>query len=160
MSDIALTQIRDLDTGPRFDFALTNGDLVLDEGLSTPVAVSLFCDRLAATDDDIPDGSADRRGWWGDLALDGETTEDEDLTGSRLWLLERAKATASTRTLAKSYAAEALSWMVSASVIGAVNVTATLNAETGRMNLTVSVRKSSDGARAAAEYDTLWAGTL
>lgn len=160
MSDIALRQIDDADTGPRFDFALETGDLALDDGLITPAILSLFCDRLAATDDAIPDGSTDRRGWWGDLALDGETTAETDLLGSRLWLLERSKAVAKTRTLAKQYAAEALNWLATGKIVGGVAASAALDTATGRLDLAVAVRKTSGGQSASAEYDTLWTGTL
>lgn len=84
----------------------------LDEtnDLETSVILSLFTDRRAAADDPIPDGTADRRGWWADL--DGDDIHAVPLVGSRLWLLDREKQTEETRQRAIVYASEALQWLV------------------------------------------------
>lgn len=89
------------------DLVLENSDLALDEGLNTAILVSLFTDRRAAVSDELPDPAGSRRGWWGD-GLNG----DNDLTGSRLWLLTRRKATPETRRLYEEYTREALAWMI------------------------------------------------
>jgi len=80
-----------------------DGDLVIDETPVTPVLLSIGLDRRAAPDDELPEGRtrflapasySERRGAVGD-ALD----PDGDLTGSRCWLLNRAKETETTRAL-------------------------------------------------------------
>ena len=80
------------------DYAVAAGDLAADNGLKTAVLISLFTDRLAAADDEIPDGTEDRRGWWGDMPADGSAPSGAppDPIGSRLWLLARAKQSAET----------------------------------------------------------------
>ena len=60
------------------DIKIQNGILELDNGLQTAIYISLFTDRRIGEDDEIPDRSNDRRGYWGD------TLEDEPL-GSFLW---------------------------------------------------------------------------
>lgn len=91
-----------------------DGDIALDLTPVTPMLMSIGIDRRARTDDELPSGVSDlnrivslgdRRGWAGD-ALDGRGRR----IGSRLWLLERAKATALTRRAAEAYLAECLSW--------------------------------------------------
>ena len=121
MTDIAL--VWDPVNG-RADFAIANGDLLMDAGLHTSVILSLFCDRLAAAGDAISDGTDDRRGWWADTPLPGasDPTGGLDLTGSRLWLLARALQTQETLNRARSYAREALQWMIDDGAASAVVV--------------------------------------
>lgn len=91
------------------DLALNGTDLATDAGLTTAVLLSMFLDRRAHDDDVPPSGDpADRRGWWADqfAAVEG------DRIGSRLWLLDRAKATNETALRAKEYTVEALKWLV------------------------------------------------
>lgn len=102
---------------PWFDVLLKDGDLVSDEGLEAAVALSLFLDRRAENDDVTDDD--DRRGWWAD-GIDG----DNDLIGSRLWLLERSKTQPDVPGKTERYAEEALAWMIEDGVAKAVYVTA------------------------------------
>ena len=85
-------------------------DLESDAGLETAVIISLFTDRRANVDDVLPDvRSANRRGWWGDLA---SPEVEGDRIGSRLWLLERQATLENIPARAKQYTEEALAWMV------------------------------------------------
>ena len=110
--DIAL----DYDSARRgCDLIWTGSDFALDTTPVTNMLVALGADRRAHPTDTLPDTGAAwaaqpgaplvdvRRGWAGD-ALDAQGRR----TGSRLWLLQRAKATEQTRKLAESAAAEAL----------------------------------------------------
>ncbi len=63
---------------------LNGADLLTDNSLLTAVIISLFTDRRALDSDEIPDGTRDRRGWWGDSFR-------ERPVGSRLWLLSRER---------------------------------------------------------------------
>lgn len=107
MTDIALRMIQDSPTAPpRFDIAIENSDLAPDDGLRTAVLLSLFLDRRAG-DDDVAEGG-DRHGSWMDQYLD----QPNDKLGSRLWLLRREKETTATLQRARTYAEEALRWLV------------------------------------------------
>lgn len=98
----------------RCDLAVgDDGDLVVDETSITPVLLSIGLDRRASPDDPLPQSRsefltssfAERRGWAGDgLDLRGERV------GSRLWLLDRAKETETTRLLFEFWLEEALAW--------------------------------------------------
>ncbi len=97
------------------DLVWNGGDFALDTTPVTNMLMALGCDRRAHPTDTLPEPGtafldqpgamlADlRRGWCGD-ALDAQGQR----TGSRLWLLARAKATEQTRKLAEGAAAESL----------------------------------------------------
>ncbi|MGN6777564.1 phage GP46 family protein [Rhizobium sp.] len=89
-------------------------DLLIDETPVPAMLLSIGLDRRAAPDDPLPEGRtqflapvsfSERRGCAGD-ALDPAG----QMTGSRLWLLDRAKATETTRQLTEYWLEEALSW--------------------------------------------------
>lgn len=63
---------------------IVKNDLRRDPGLETAVLISVFTDQRVE-EEAVPDNSADRRGWWGDLS--------EDATGSKFWLLFRSSTT-------------------------------------------------------------------
>lgn len=114
MSDIGLfwdskTQSADVQT--------VLNDLVVDETFDTAVYLSLFTDRYVEPGQPLPDGSPNRRGWWGDaFALFAG-----DKFGSRLWTLARAtakEALLQTPDICK----EALQWFVDDGVAARVDV--------------------------------------
>ncbi len=112
--DIAITQ----DSNGQFDIALGDYDLTSDQGLRTAVLISLFTDRRAEVDDQLPDGSNDRRGYWGDSYPD----IDGDKIGSRLWLLSREKQTTDVLIRAREYCQEALQWLIDDGIASTVEV--------------------------------------
>lgn len=126
------------------DFTIVANDLETDDGLETAVLVSLFTDRRAATDDAIPDGTDDRRGWWGDPTL----PTPNDLIGSRLWLLSREKQQQSVLDRAAEYAREALQWLLDDRVSDQIDVTAEI-VRTGILGLLVVIHRP---AKATAEF--------
>ncbi|ECI5214702.1 hypothetical protein DUQ17_22395 [Salmonella enterica subsp. diarizonae] len=99
MTDLAITWMNG-----RGDISQDGIDMLTDDSLTTDVTISLFTDRRALDSDALPDGSDDRRGWWGDSFRDRPI-------GSRLWLLSREKATQETLERADAYAKEALEWL-------------------------------------------------
>jgi phage gp46-like protein len=137
------------------DLLFQSNDLVSDHGLKTAALISLFTDRRARDDDELPDStSTDKRGWWGDL-VSPEVEGDE--IGSRLWLLSREKTTPETLTRAEQYAKEALQWMIEDGVAASIKVKAervsSYNAT--RLDLSVVIRKV-DGSVEAMKFDTQW----
>ena len=97
------------------DWSLSGAGLQTGDDLRTAVLISLFTDRTAQLDDEIPDGSADPRGWWGDT---GQAVP----IGSRIWLLERAKQTPETLRQARDYAIEALQWLIDDKVVASFDI--------------------------------------
>lgn len=151
MTDIALAFSEDMLAA---DLALSGGDLATDDGLRTAVILSLFTDARARDDDPLPQDGADRRGWWGDVG----NADANDRTGSRLWLLERAKATSETAVRAADYAREALAWMTADGIAASVDVGCTLfhpttAAPQAAIRIAIAIVRPS-GARLA--IDLLW----
>lgn len=151
MTDIALAWNPLL---ARADIAVAKGDLVPDAGLRTAVLISLFTDALARADDEIPDGTDDRRGWWGDTPVEGAAA---DPVGSRLWLLVRAKRTEETRRRAETYARDALAWMLADGVAEAVGVSAAWAGDRGdQLRLVVTIERRVAGRTARDEFSVQW----
>lgn len=94
----------------RGDWKVVGRGLVTGSPIITQILISAFTDRVAASDDEIPDGTTNPRGWWGDAG------EDHPI-GSRLWLLRRAKQTNETLQRAYDYLAEAFQWMIDDKVV-------------------------------------------
>ena len=100
----------------RGDWALAGAMLESGNDLQTAYFISIFSDRMAQPGDVIPDGSNDRRGWIGDAG-------SKYPIGSRLWLLDRAKATQKTANLARTYVTEAVQWLIDDKVVARHAVT-------------------------------------
>jgi phage gp46-like protein len=147
MSDIAT--VWDVNNN-RGDWQIQNGDLATGNDLYTAVLISLFTDRVAQAGDIIPDGSNNRRGWWGDVQVDGTVVP----IGSRLWLLSREKQTLQTLNRAISYAREALQWMITDGVAARIDVTAQWNAPSF-LALQVIVYRSN-GQNLSFNYNWAW----
>lgn len=130
-----------------FDLALDGGDLATDEGLETAVVLSLFTDRRALPEDRLPDGTADRRGWWADAY-------SERPHGSRLWLLYREKELEEVLRRAQTYAQEALAWLVEDAVAKAVQVEA-IHLRRGVLQLRIGIERG-DGDVLERQYDYVW----
>jgi phage gp46-like protein len=103
----------------RGDWSVNSGDLTVDPGgLRTAVLLSLFTDRVAASDYVAPAGSSQsRHGWWGD------TYEDSPI-GSRLWQLNRMSIGDPVAVLnqANNMCLEALQWLIDAGVVSGITV--------------------------------------
>ena len=99
----------------RGDWQRAGGSLASGNDIVTSVLISLFTDRVATPDDLVPDATRklrDPRGWWAD-----------ELIGSRLWLIDRAKRTQATLQRAQAYIVEALQWLVDDDVASRIEVT-------------------------------------
>ena len=156
INDIRITwqnEVGDIIEGD-FNFDLDEQDLESSTGLQTAVIMSLFTDRRAREDDELPDpNNPDRRGWWGDLT----SKFPNDQIGSRLWLLERSKTTEDIPVRAKKYAEESLNWLIQDGVAVRVEVEAERQGNPGNDILALKVliyRK--DGNKQAEEFYFQW----
>ena len=121
-------------------------DICLDgtgDALESAVILSLFLDRRAQADDDLPAG-ADPRGFWGD------SYEDDQVTGSKLWLIQRAKITPERLRDIKAWTRQALQWLLDDGVASAVNVQVG-RVDTFEVRLTVTVDRPVGGT-----YQRTW----
>jgi phage gp46-like protein len=150
MSDLGLTWTTPFGA----DFTLAANDLAVDEGLETAVLLSLFLDRRADGDDVIPDGTDDRRGYWGDAFPE----VPNDLIGSRLWLLSREKQVQTVLSRAEEYAREALQWLLDDRVSDRIEVTAEF-VRAGVLGIRVVIHRPRK-APAQFRYDFNWQAQL
>lgn len=142
-----------------FDEDLLTGDLLqvgtglaTDEGLRTAIVLSLFTDRRAEADDELPAGETDRRGWWGDELADIEG----DRIGSRLWLLSRRKILPATLVEARQMAEESLAWLVEDGIAARIEVEVTHLPPT-TLAIAVSIVRPI-GDRVDFSFESLWEG--
>lgn len=136
------------------DWVLTGHQLAEEHGLRTAIALSLFTDARANDGDVIPDGTTDRRGWWGDVAPPANAPTDAPWrSGSRLWLLSREKQTAETARRAEDYCREALDWLTRLGVASRVEVSAEWQ-DTGVLGIAITITRA-DGV--PQRWGWLWA---
>jgi len=130
------------------DWVLVGAQLQTGDDLVTAILISLFTDRGAATDDVIPDSTADPRGWWAD--------DTAHPIGSRLWLLARSKQTTATLSLALKYVSEALQWLIDDSVVARFDITV----EWTRASLLGCqiVAHKNDGSTISTGFQSVWKG--
>lgn len=139
-----------LDVGAGFLELVPWGPTVQPVALDQLVWISLFSDRRAGPDDELPDRGGDpvyRGGWWAD-------TYTGDAFGSRLWLLARSPVNATMLLKVRQHAEEALAWMVEAGIATRIDV-AVERQDLGRVGLKVVVSKT-DGTKEAVMYPDLW----
>ena len=117
--------------------------LVEGGDLFTAVLISLMTDAAADNDDIIPDGSQNRRGWWGGSI------------GSKLWLLSRTKQTPDILALAQGYISDALAWMLADGVVSEIQVTPSFPAP-GQLAAIVTIIRGN-GTPLSLGFSNLWA---
>ena len=128
------------------DFVMAGTQPATGGDLATAILISVFSDRQAETDDTIPDLTGDARGWWGDV--------DEPVKiGSRMWLLERSKATPDVPLRAKDYLAEALQWLIDDGVVAKFDIETELAGE--QLHARVTAWRA-DGSTVAQHFSWVW----
>ena len=131
-----------------------SGDLATGDDLATAVTVALLTDGLAEPDELLFEHDGDRRGWWADQQA-GAIWNAAPI-GSRLWLLEREKATESTRTRAERYIREALQPLADIGAIAGFDVALERSAVTA---ITGEVAVYRDGRQPIAQrFEIHWDG--
>lgn len=127
----------------------------IDNDLTHPlvraVVISLFTWRRANADDVLPAPRGSRMGWWGDSF----PPVPNDRIGSRLWLLARAKLTATVVQQAQDYAKEALEWLIDDGVAARIEVSAERLGLDG-LALSCGLFAADGTARALIRFQNLW----
>lgn len=126
-------------------------DFATDAGLETAVIISLFTDKRAAEDDELPATETDRRGWWGNLLQDAD---DDAEIGSKLWLLRREKQMDSVVRRAEGYARESLQWLLRDRVAKSVLVVGSIP-RTGWLLLQIYIERPT-GEKVNFRYEYNW----
>lgn len=104
------------------DLIVENRDLKRDQGLRTAIIISLYSNRRAADEDELPDDNGTKEGWWADkLRL------SDDNIGSKLWLIGRGKIKADEIIpKAEQFTCECLQWMIDDNVAESIDVEASI----------------------------------
>lgn len=116
MMDVALVPTEE---GIDIQLNSDESDLLNEPGLETAVIISIFSERRV-TEEELPDGETDKRGWWGDLLSDVQG----DQIGSKLWTKRRAKATIANKLAIKEALRNCLLWMIEDGLASSVEVDA------------------------------------
>lgn len=151
MIDLALDWDSDAGTA---DLLLDDGALETTNSLRTAILISLFTDARFV---DTPGVEADHGGWWGN-AYGGDVSavtadgDERNALGSRLWLLRRSRATATTVRDARLYALDALAWLLRDGIASAI----TVDVEAQGTRLAMAVAIDRPGGAARARYDFTW----
>jgi phage gp46-like protein len=144
MTDIQT--IWDVSTGTG-DYEIENGELSKGHDVRTSVLISLFTDRVADVNDELPDSTQDRRGWWGD-------TGQKYPIGSRLYLLDRSKAPTNIELEAINYASEAVQWMIDDNIVAKFDIQAKFIHNNQLRMIVVAYRQ--DGSILSKISEELW----
>lgn len=124
----------------RFDYELCQGSIDLNDELAQAVFLSIFTDARALDDDVIPDGTRQRRGWWGDQFILSEGGS----IGSRRWLLDRSKQVDSVLRDLEEYDSEALQWLIDEGIASRVEVICERGELQGWLLETIRIYRSSE----------------
>jgi len=132
--------------------SLEDGDLKIEEGLETSVIISIFSDQRV-TEEELPPGLLNRRGWWGDLFPETEG----DQIGSKVWVLNRSVNSLDTVANLETLARESLAWMLEDGVASAIEVEASIDENNpSQTNLAVQItRPTGESDRFGVIWDEL-----
>lgn len=133
------------------DWLVGDNDLQSGSTLETAIIRSLFTDRRAPADTDLPTNDGDPRGCWSDTYMGYQI-------GSLLWTLERAKKVNATALLrqAEGFCTDALQWMIDAGAIATATASASWASSTA-MAIIVTVTQPV-GTTTRFNFQWLWNG--
>lgn len=100
------------------ELIIADRDVDRDLGFETAVLITLGTDKYADDEDELPDDSGYRGGWWGDSI---PVVADYKM-GTKLWLLQRAKTEAEIPAIAKEYLIDGFKWMKDDGIVSDVIV--------------------------------------
>lgn len=138
--------------GLSFDIFYDQNGFATDGGLKTAVTISLFTDRRLPDSVRDPEGSDDRRGYWGDLV-----ESDGYQWGSLLWTLYRQVITAPVIASCREYCISALQWMIDDGIAETINVIAE---RTGVYQISIAIEIVKLDTRETLRYSYLWSGDV
>lgn len=130
------------------DIEYEDGDLKRDDGLETPVIISMFSDARAEVED-LESLDQELRGYWGDMYPD--VTGDE--WGSRIWTTYRRKVTNETRGDVQDKTEECLKWFKDDGIASSVKVETTLLQNYG-VSSVVKIKRPME--KSATTYNRVW----
>lgn len=147
MNDIALV----LQNGS-YDLQFSDTDFTLDKGLETAILISLFTNSRITENQKESLGVGSQSGWWGNTLL----RDASDSDGSRLWTLNRGKASIENLRLFEDYARESLQFLIDDNIVQSIGVTASYNSDL-RIELSIEILRPLNQV---SNYSILWDNQL
>lgn len=144
------------------DLVHDGSGLVPDDGLQTPIIMSLFTDAPATREELHIFGKPedDRRGFWGDAF----PVVPGDRWGSKLWLLDGLPVTEELIEDARRFAEESLQWLIDDGVLSSTGVETSLYERGDGVSVVAiavaPVRVGEAAPAFQALYDATTGGTL
>lgn len=133
-------------------WVIDNQMLKCTNPLYTCILLCLFTDKRAIDGMEIPDGTDDKRGWFGDsVLLDGEFE-----IGSWLWILDRAVLNDETELKAHDYTLDALQPLLDQNVIGELKVNVLANKSDNKLELDIACYSHKDGDYMQQQFNIWW----
>ena len=129
----------------------SNGDFTKTAGFDTAIQLSLMCERRASSGE--VKSPPNRRGWWGNEINGFDNFE----YGSKLWLLEQARATQNTLNNSITYTQNALQWFIDENKVDTIEVTAAYD-ELLKLIINIDFVRNNDQTLSVA-YN-LWENTF
>jgi len=124
-----------------------DGDIKTEDSFDTAILVSLFTDRRASSAEILP--SHRRRGWIGN-----ESTPGIEI-GSKLWLFEQSRITATSLSGIADAAQECLQWMVDQRIAKSV----TANATSTSTGVALDIEITRPNSNVERRHFDLWENT-
>lgn len=113
--------------------------------------MSVFSNRLAAAADELPAGTSDRRGYWGDYLLP-RIQGGVDRLGSKVWTLSREVVQPEVAARAEGFVVESLDWKLVTGEVITVDVSVVINGE----RLEVLVKETTPEGTFENSYNLDW----
>lgn len=139
-------------TGDYYDLTITNGQFDTVTNFDTALNMIMFAERRA-DESEIPVAEY-RRGWWGNEILHEDDPDFE--IGSKVWLLEQARATDQTLAELIDYVKQASEWLITDGHVSEVEVTGSYTSSTtARIQIDLIIFSNKVESR----YFDLWLNT-
>ena len=130
----------------------------LEDTLQTAIILSIFTDKRAGIDDQLPLNETNRRGWVGNDFMPPAPGAARDDWGTLLWLCYIGKVTGDVLAFAEFTCREGLQWLVRDGIASRVSVTAQWVGERAdRLAVRPQIYQPS---QASPVYDVLWGTSL
>ena len=130
----------------------------LEDTLQTAIILSIFTDKRAGIDDQLPLNETNRRGWVGNDFMPPAPGAARDDWGTLLWLAYIGKVTGDVLAFAEFTCKEGLQWLVRDGIASRISVTAQWVGERAdRLAVRPQIYQPS---QASPVYDVLWGTSL
>ncbi|NRA86269.1 MAG: phage GP46 family protein [Rhizobiales bacterium] len=139
-----------------FEWVIADKMLLHENALYTAIILCLFTDKRAPEGMNIPDGTSNKRGFWGDsVLLDGEFE-----IGSFIWTLRRAALDDDLEVKAIDFTVLALQPLLDQKVVADLKVLVTADKANNQLIININAFNTKDNKPISRAFDIWWKQTL